>query len=427
MKHISIFSIPALLLITIQLQAQQMLPDTSWVQQHSGTDDKLHSVQFIDDSSGWIAGEKTLIGTTNAGEDWIMIDSLEDPMSWYRDLHIDHKDKLWTILQKDTILDTLGNTESITVIRRSMDSGVSWDEKFRTSAYLINKIIFSDTLHGFLIGSDGVILRSTDGGENWTDTLQFGPLLRDIFFVSDSVGYIAGDQSLLLKTTNAGLSWDGLTNIPAYSSFSSVFFLDENQGWAGGSLGRMFYTTDSGSTWDSIQFNQQDYFQDIFFKSQQIGWACSANGRLHYTQNNGNSWQVYQAPAENLREIYFSSADYGWVVGSKGTILFTNNGGGEIGVDEHKQGNLIASVFPNPFHEKLWISLQLKNNDRCQLSLYTLSGTQIESRTLNELEAGDNLLNAGNHLSELSGLKPGLYLLEIINGSHKITKSIIKL
>lgn len=427
MKHISIFPILAILLFSFQTEAQRMLPDSMWTKQNSGTNDNLHSVRFSDESNGWIAGEKTLLSTGNAGADWIMKDSLEDPMSRYRDLHIDHQDKLWTILQKDTILDTLGNTESITMIRKSTDGGNSWEEKFRISGYLINKIIFSDTLHGFLIGSDGFILRSTDGGESWTDTLQFAPLLRDIFFLSDSVGFIAGDQTTLLKTTNAGLSWDGLTDIPAYSSFSSVFFLDENNGWAGGSLGRMFYTSNGGDNWDSLQFSPQDYFQDIYFKSQLVGWASSANGRLHYTQNGGNSWQIYQAPAENLREIYFSSADYGWIVGSNGTILFTDNGGGEIGIDEYEQGNLNASVFPNPFQEKLLISVQLKNNAGCRLSLYTLNGTQIESSVLKNLDTGDNLLDANNHLNSIAKLKPGLYLLEISNGNLKTTKRIIKL
>src|SRR4030095_4134061 len=120
----------------------------------------------------------------------------------------------------------------------------------------------------------GVILRTTDGGQSWTDTPVELPrvhilTLKSIFFISPDVGWAVGlgglgeaKDGVVLKTTDGGSSW-ALTRIGHKQDPISVFFLDANNGWMAGSTpppgedegiggpSALLATTDGGSTWNS--------------------------------------------------------------------------------------------------------------------------------------------------------------------------------
>ena len=68
------------------------------------------------------------------------------------------------------------------------------------------KYINDDTL--FAVGEKGLIMRSTNGGLNWThQTSNTETTLNDIIFTNDEQGFIAGNTGMVLKTTDSGLHW----------------------------------------------------------------------------------------------------------------------------------------------------------------------------------------------------------------------------
>jgi hypothetical protein len=61
---------------------------------------------------------------------------------------------------------------------------------------------------GWIVGEDGLIYRSSDGGESWTQVLvNTNKNLDDVFFLNKNFGWIAGDDGTLLHSVNTGLSW----------------------------------------------------------------------------------------------------------------------------------------------------------------------------------------------------------------------------
>jgi photosystem II stability/assembly factor-like uncharacterized protein len=74
--------------------------------------------------------------------------------------------------------------------------------------FRLNSIYFFDDSYGWAVGNDGVVLRTTTGGDYWIKVnAGTGQQLDDVFFVSQSVGWICGDDIRIRKTTDGGLTW----------------------------------------------------------------------------------------------------------------------------------------------------------------------------------------------------------------------------
>jgi len=99
-----------------------------------------------------------------------------------------------------------------------------------------NAIYMVDTLTGWAVGDDGIIIHTTDG-INWfeqtnPDTSTFRTLQR-VFFLNSQEGWAVGTASIL-HTTNGGIEWtveaEGLT----YNSLAGVHFTSPTNGYVGG-------------------------------------------------------------------------------------------------------------------------------------------------------------------------------------------------
>ena len=99
-----------------------------------------------------------------------------------------------------------------------------------------------------------------------------------IHFVDDEHGYAAGEAGVVLKTTNGGEVWTEIMSDQSYE-FSSLFFVTEDKGWVVGQyLGLphvpvIFYTDDGGGTWNEQTFEEDDAFSDIVFTDENHGWV----------------------------------------------------------------------------------------------------------------------------------------------------------
>jgi len=162
-----------------------------------------------------------------------------------------------------------------------------------------------------------VILRTTDGGQHWTDTpvelprIQI-PTLNDIHFISPDVGWAVGVDSgqdgIVLKTTDGGSSWT-LTRIGYKEVPTTVFFLDADNGWIGGATAppgddegiggpsALLATTDGGHTWQS-RYNVPISIYRVFFVDKMNGWASGSKGVIYSTVDAGLTWNSQRTEIE---------------------------------------------------------------------------------------------------------------------------------
>ena len=114
-----------------------------------------------------------------------------------------------------------------------------------TSA-ILHSIFFPSVDTGYASGSSGTILKTTDGGADWTlqssGTTNF---LYSIFFPGTTTGYAVGLNGTILSTSNGGLKWD---HQPSGTDnwLVSVCFAGLDTGYVVGQSGTILKTTNGG-------------------------------------------------------------------------------------------------------------------------------------------------------------------------------------
>ncbi|MDP4173495.1 MAG: YCF48-related protein [Bacteroidota bacterium] len=145
-------------------------------------------------------------------------------------------------------------------ICKTTDAGLTWSEsrnKSISDMIAFSSISFATETVGIITGTYGVILRTTDAGDNWLQlprqnsvpyTFDWNdPDLNEVAFCSNSTGYIVGAYGTILKTTDAGRNWIKLSNGKT-SFLSDIKFIDASNGVAvGGSS--VVVTTNGGKEW----------------------------------------------------------------------------------------------------------------------------------------------------------------------------------
>eukprot|EP00959_Pyramimonas_sp_CCMP1952_P037027 774823-Pyramimonas_sp.AAC.3 len=115
-------------------------------------------------------------------------------------------------------------------------------------------IAFESSTIGWIVGTSGKILRTTNGGRRWDKVINAnlevtGPTLYDVESISSGTAIVVGDSGTMLKTSDGGVSWVTL-NSRVQDRLYSVAFISERTGWAAGSLGdRILFTSTGGSSW----------------------------------------------------------------------------------------------------------------------------------------------------------------------------------
>lgn len=213
-----------------------------------------------------------------------------------------------------------------------------------------------------------VILRTTDGGQNWTDTpVELPgihiPTLNAIHFISPEIGWTVGVDSggdgIVLKTTDSGSSW-AATRIDHKEVPTTVFFVDSDNGWIGGATpspgedddmggpSAILATTDGGHTWYP-QYNVPLSILRIVFVDRVNGWSSGTKGAIYNTSDGGRTWDKQRTEidagdgpvdprgegAKNyaIRGLQFIDKDNGFAAATAteqpgGRMLVTTNGGG---------------------------------------------------------------------------------------------------
>ncbi len=106
---------------------------------------------------------------------------------------------------------------------------------------------FINSESGYAVGTEGMIIKTTNGGANWALQSSGTPhLLSGVYFIDAITGYVVGELGTILKTTNGGINWFA-QNSGINTFIRSVYFIDSNIGYAYGFDGKLLKTTNGGS------------------------------------------------------------------------------------------------------------------------------------------------------------------------------------
>ena len=310
---------------------------SDWTDLTPGTFDNFYGVAFADQSHGWAVGERIgtisldypasgrIIGTTDGGTTWT--GQLSVPGEAINGIACVDANTAWAV----------GNGG---VIYATTDGGTDWDPQVSGTTDDLFGVSFADANDGWAVGEQGTILATTDGGGDWsaqayTPPSGYNAVLYCVKAIDAehacAVGALYGattQSGMILMTTDGGQDWmTALT--PPEDTFHGVTFADSQHGWAvganttsAGSGALIMATTDGGATWFSQTPKLSDEIQSVAFADAQHGWAVSADGVIHATLDGGAHWGTLNSGTDNqLLGVALADPTHGWVVGESAAIL----------------------------------------------------------------------------------------------------------
>lgn len=244
------------------------------------------------------------------------------------------------------------------------------------SLSVLNDVFFFDAQVGIAVGDSGTILRSTNGGLDWTQIpLTQQNEFRKIGFFNDSTGLVVGKE--LMRTTDKGLTWTLMGESPNH--YYDLEILDGNIAFISSPDVGLIRTQDMGQTWDTLQLvNPNDAIGLMSFVNDTLGFACrrgnAPNGKTLKTTDGGLTWGewVMNSGSENsvLEAFEFLSADVGFIGGWYNAYLAkTVNGGTDWAFSQNNDslnnGQVYDFCFPAPdaYYACGWHNLFMKSTD----------------------------------------------------------------
>lgn len=405
------------------------------------SDVRYNSIEFVNDSVGFVSGYGVLMRTTDGGRTWENI--LPEYLFGSDQIQVAavSADTVWALsTPSSTMRWTTDGGETVPwptkVIGRDY-RGFPWVTSFAltdTRAVIAVGQVGADPAYG---GHDReLILRTTDG-EDWYEIPPHGDpnfLAWDICVTKDNVIWVIGGDHMVMKSVDDGLTWEamdppggGLDNLLEHISFLK----DGVHGWISSSI-FIYRTRDSGASWERVADLREilggDYYfwepiYDLEFVTEESGWAIYEHFMLH-TTDGGDTWTKTDIRpligANGLKDLWFSDPDHGWAVGgdgkyptegkpsSSGFILQINRASTVASSIEEPQFTTPVSVYPNPLSTSAEIEFSLDSPQPASIDVYDLLGRRIE-----RLDSGMRLEGLHRVRWNRGELGAGVYLIRV--------------
>jgi serine/threonine-protein kinase len=244
----------------------------------------------------------------------------------------------------------------------------NWETFIINPELNLNSIMLTDNLNGFIVGSKGLILKTTDGGQNWIEVkndyasdLHFitskdgnnfavgndgivlvnninskswekintdiSEALFNINFINSNTGFICGSNGTILKTLDGGFTWQKIKTAVQQNLFR-IAFPDDKTIFAVGWAGTIIKSNDQGLTWEKMKTNYSTYLKDILFVNQFLGFIVGGDGLLLRTQDGGNSWaRIDLGTTSGLFRVFFENNEDGMILSNRGEVFTSSDAG----------------------------------------------------------------------------------------------------
>ncbi|HZW40548.1 MAG TPA: YCF48-related protein [Ignavibacteriaceae bacterium] len=218
-------------------------------------------------------------------------------------------------------------------ILSTSDKGLNWIQQAAPTTKKLKSVFFLNNRYGYIVGDSGTFLKTSNRGEEWVQQqINFQNDLYNVQFIDSLNGFISG-RDLVIKSTDGGASWSYLFNKSDY--FYGMYWLNKDTGFIATDTIIQFArtallkTTNGGTNWYTPsleQFNELNLYYEIKFKDN-VGYVLGEDFLIWKSTDFGESWKLKTQPfASNYYSIDFIDTSYIWAVG-KTSIKYSSNGG----------------------------------------------------------------------------------------------------
>jgi len=389
----------------------------------------LYKAIHVSADTFYVSGGDGFYRTFNAGSNWTK--------SEIRTVPVGLKDMFFFNSKIGLGVGEIGGGNSATVAK-TFDGGQTWSLPFisNSNSYPreINDIEFIDNLNGYAVGTNKIVLKTIDGGNNWiglTPEVENENIAIKMKSIND--GYIVSPR--FIQGFN-GQSITGTATWLADNTFIGLEIIDDNNLIAV-STDKVSKSSNRGISWTHIPFPYSG-INTMFVLSPQVIYLGTDNG-VYISSDGGVNWEVFKETyGKEINTIAFNSEGKGLALSNNGIAFKTNNFGGAAAPIvhfelQHKQYcNLSSLVFsatnPQSNYSYKWLldnevvssnsvdSVEFTSNANGSLALVinngVISDTLIKSYNVFIIDvkanAGPDIFACSNEPIQLSATGGGL-------------------
>ncbi|MGB1580853.1 MAG: YCF48-related protein [Nevskiales bacterium] len=151
------------------------------------------------------------------------------------------------------------------------------------------------------VGKQGVILRSENGSDWQQKNSPVSVMLTNVEFASPKLGFVIGYDSVILKTSDGGENWKLVNYDAEGNQLFDLLMLDEQRGIAVGGYGTQFLTTDGGDSWELVENDLSDigmHLNVVVQLKDATGrlYVAGERGMMGLSEDDGRTWKVLDSP-----------------------------------------------------------------------------------------------------------------------------------
>ena len=278
----------------------------TWQKQESGTNEMLGSITFVDQQTGWTAGVKgTILHTVDGGSTWAIQKSNTEFN--ILDLFFLNRELGWAVGENGLVLHT-------------KNGGRDWKPQGEGADSFYNDVFFVDPKTGWIVGEFGTLLHTRNGGNTWTpqscadleatvaesDWDRPLPALYGTYFKDRRQGWVVGMDGIILKTVDGGKRWKRINSGTKKPLYSVV--VGKELGWIVGNKGQYLMSENGGESWSlrDGRIKTRFWLRETAFSDEQHGIIVGARGTIAQTSDGGKSWSLISGYRYDMEEYGLS-------------------------------------------------------------------------------------------------------------------------
>ncbi|HXT62954.1 MAG TPA: hypothetical protein VN696_07960 [Pyrinomonadaceae bacterium] len=326
------------------------------------------ALYFFDKMHGWLASEKKVYKSEDAGTSWQIIEVPLLAGASVKQFFFVNSSTGWLVAQNGWDRDSIRDYGDLGVqLLHTSDGGKSWTVQYQGRQVIVSAILFSTAQQGWLAGTkyldpEGTtytyfFLQTADGGQHWADladqilrTTSAGKSSTDNYQNDGLMGLVEQGPNhaititahrKIIETVDGGRSWRQKANLYQGPDPASIrrFGITDNRLWVASSMDAVegivgeLAVSETDNEWRGHALPNA-YFADVtwlskdeFFASGYVKSIMKATGYQHaaifYSSNRGSSWSiVYTHPGiSNIRILAKVDSNSVWAVSDDQLLL----------------------------------------------------------------------------------------------------------
>ncbi|MEX0324824.1 MAG: YCF48-related protein [Puniceicoccaceae bacterium] len=213
----------------------------------------------------------------------------------------------------------------------SDDYGRTWRQVMTSTRSTLTGVHFADSLNGWVVGHENIVLKTTDGGETWKRQFPQGPIEErylDVRFLDAQRGLAVGAYGFARATSDGGRTWE-----EREISWEEMHLNRISQGLDGRLFiavegGALMTSADEGQTWEDLPSPYEGSLFGILPLGPRTLLTYGLRGHIFRSIDSGQTWTESESEGRNLimHGIRHSSGRI-ILAGQNGQFVISDDGG----------------------------------------------------------------------------------------------------